>query len=147
MADETAPQTAQDTPAGSPDPQAAPVADPGTEPQVSPDPTSTGSTSQDSTEQPSGDALSVTPNPTVAVAPVTVDNRTRRSSDDALLGSWVDVISGPNAGRFGSYVDTVHHDAETGFPTVILIRSRDSRNELLEVAYEDVRPSERSGGR
>lgn len=81
------------------------------------------------------------------VAPVTVDNRTRRSGDDALLGSWVDVIGGPNSGRYGSYVDTVHHDAETGYPTVILIRSRDARNELLEVAYEDVRPSDRNGGR
>ena len=236
MADETAPQTAQDTPTPA-DPQAAPVADQGTEPQVSPDPTSTGSTSSGSPDQPSGeepaplspvdptnpssgvtpdvsnpspaedhsppavvgeagnvapsttgsgsgaapdqtsgqpltglgpqhetdagliapagstaegsDAISgVSPDPSkVGAAPVTVDNRTRRSGDDALLGTWVDVISGPNAGRFGSYVDTVHHDAETGYPTVILIRSRDARNELLEVAYEDVRPSERNGGR
>jgi hypothetical protein len=82
------------------------------------------------------------------VAPVTmVDSRTRRSEDDAMLGSWVDVISGPDQGRFGAYVDTVHHDPQTGYPSVILIRSRDARNELLEVSYSDVRPSERTGGR
>jgi hypothetical protein len=80
-------------------------------------------------------------------APVIVDNFTTRNDDDALLGSWVDVVSGSYVGRFGAYVSTVSHDKTTGYPTVIIIRTRDADNLLLEVNYSDVRPSDRSGGR
>ena len=78
--------------------------------------------------------------------PVTVDNRTRRSDEDALLGSWVDVVSGQHAGRFGSYRETLT-SGDDGYPSRILIRTRDAANELLEVDYSAVRPSERTGGR
>ncbi|HEX9007324.1 MAG TPA: hypothetical protein VF889_08510 [Bacteroidota bacterium] len=80
-------------------------------------------------------------------SPVTVDNRTQRSQDDALFGSFVDVVSGEHQGRFGAYVATVEHDAQSGYPTVIIIRTRDADNLLLEVQYQDVRPSLRNGGR
>jgi hypothetical protein len=80
------------------------------------------------------------------VAAVTVDNRTRRSDDDALLGGWVDVVSGEHQGRFGSYRDTAQVCSD-GYPKTIWVRTRDADNLLLEVAYEDVRPAERTGGR
>lgn len=141
MADEQLDPT-HDAPATEAEASPTPPAPVASGPEVTPDPTpgSTPTTSPDVPAPTTGDTTPVAP-------PVIVNNYTVRSDDDALLGSWVDVISGPNQGRFGSYVDTVHHDKETGYPSVILIRSRDARNELLEVEYSDVRPSERTGGR
>lgn len=172
MADETVDPTQPATPADptpepaqepapaapAPDPAVQPVpADPaapapaeafGPEAAVTPDPSGpTPTTSSDDAAVPVGNAPEDAPVVSASVQPVVVDNYTKRNDDDALNGSWVDVISGPLAGRFGAYVDTVHHDDSTGYPSVILIRSRDERNELLEVAYSDVRPSERTGGR
>lgn len=80
-------------------------------------------------------------------APVIVDNRTRRSDDDAMLGSWVDIVAGEHQGRFGHYYDTASTDAATGYPGEVLVRTRDARNEILQVLYSQVRPSERTGGR
>lgn len=135
-------EPAPDAPAPVSEASSVPAAPVASGPEVTPDPTpgSTPSTSPDVPAPTTGDPVPV-------AQPVVVNNYTVRSDDDALLGSWVDVIGGPNQGRFGSYVDTVHHDPETGYPSVILIRSRDARNELLEVEYSDVRPSERTGGR
>jgi hypothetical protein len=80
------------------------------------------------------------------VAPVIVSNFTRRGDNDALLGGWVDIVSGPYQGRFGSYRDTAQVGSD-GYPSEIYVRTRDQHNELLVVAYSDVRPSERTGGR
>jgi hypothetical protein len=77
---------------------------------------------------------------------VGVNNYNRRSGEDAILGTWVDVVSGEHQGRFGAYEDTSTW-GDDGYPDEVLIRSRDSRNELLLVKYSDVRPSERNGGR
>lgn len=90
----------------------------------------------------SGQAASQIPAP-----PIKVDNRSRRSDRDALEGHFCDVVSGEHQGRFGSFDRVSQFNAETGYPERILIVTRDANNELLEVPYEDVRPSERSGGR
>jgi hypothetical protein len=81
------------------------------------------------------------------VQPVVVDLATKRTDDDPILGSWVDVVSGEYQGRFGSYVATVTHDASTGYPEQVIVRTRDADNLLIEVAYSDLRPSARNGGR
>lgn len=86
--------------------------------------------------------------PTPAAAPVTmVSTAHRRSDEDALFGSWVDVVAGEYSGRFGAFVATVSHDTVTGYPDVVVIRTRDADNLLVEVNYADVRPSDRNGGR
>ena len=84
---------------------------------------------------------------TPAVQPVLVNQYTRRSGDDALLGSWVDVVSGEHEGRRGQYVDDASHDPQTGYPDEVLVRTRDANNELLAVKYADIRPSAYTGGR
>lgn len=73
-------------------------------------------------------------------------NPISRRDVDGIAGQFVDVVDGEHRGRFGHYVNTVSRD-EDGVPETILIRTRDARNELLEVAYSEVRPSERAGGR
>jgi hypothetical protein len=78
--------------------------------------------------------------------PIVVDNKTRRSGDDPLFGSWVDVVDGEHAGRFGYYVETVSH-ATDGYPNVVAVQTRDADNIRIEVPYSAVRPSERNGGR
>lgn len=79
--------------------------------------------------------------------PVKVDNLTRRSDDDAMLGTFVDVINGPYAGRWGAYLDDLTNDPETGYPSVVLVRTRDADMLLIDVNYADIRPSVRTGGR
>lgn len=77
---------------------------------------------------------------------VLVDNFTRRSGDDALFGHFVDVIAGDHAGRRGHYFEDVSHGTD-GYPLRVLVRSRDEHNEMLEVDYKDVRPTDYMGGR
>lgn len=126
---------ASSPPATSPEPQVTP------DPSVGPTPT----TSPDPSAAPAGDPAPVAV-PAPAVVPVTVDNRTKRDDDDALEGGWVDVVEGPYAGRYGAYVSNLSH-GEDGYPEVILVRTRDASNELVEVEYAHTRPSERTGGR
>lgn len=73
--------------------------------------------------------------------PVHVDNKTRRSDEDAIEGGWVDVVSGDHQGRRGAYEQTLTRDPATGYPATILVRSRDAENEPLVVDYEDARPA------
>jgi len=82
-----------------------------------------------------------------AAQPVVVDNHTARDDNDARFGQFVDVVDGEHKGRVGHYFETVEHDLKTGYPTRVLVRSRDALNELLDVAYEHVRPSRFTGGR
>ena len=84
---------------------------------------------------------------TPAAKPIVVSNFTKRSDDDALLGSWVDVVSGDYAGRRGAYVDDAGHDPQTGYPSQVIVRTRDAENELIVVDYGDIRPSAYTGGR
>lgn len=74
------------------------------------------------------------------------NNVLRRSDNDAVLGSWVDVVAGEHAGRYGAFYAVSQSD-EKGFPTTAMVRTRDADNLLLEVPYESLRPSERAGGR
>ena len=75
-----------------------------------------------------------------------VGNVRRRDDQDALLNSFVDVVSGEHQGRYGHLFDVVDSEKD-GVPRTVHVRSRDANNEVLTVAYKDVRPSERRGGR
>jgi hypothetical protein len=96
---------------------------------------------QPETEAPKTETLEQAP-----AAPVVVDNHTARSDDDAYHGSWVDVVSGEHKGRYGALLGTVSSGPD-GYPEVVSIRTRDADNLVLDVAYSDVRRSEKTGGR
>jgi hypothetical protein len=145
-------------PEATPDPAPEPVAavpDPST-PSTSSDSSATTSGDTDPTsvatgapDATAGEATPPTPDPAPepAAQPVVVDLATKRDDNDPILGSWVDVVAGEYQGRYGSYVATVTHDAGTGYPEQVIVRTRDAENLLIEVAYSDVRPSARNGGR
>jgi hypothetical protein len=77
-----------------------------------------------------------------------VNNFNARSDDDAYLGAFVDVVGGEHQGVYGHYLQTIEWDlAGDGYPTKILVRSRDANSELLVVDYADARNSARMGGR
>lgn len=78
--------------------------------------------------------------------PVQVTNINRRSGDDALFGSFVDVVAGEHEGRRGHYFQDVSH-GEDGYPDRVLVRTRDADNLTLEVGYDEVRPTDYLGGR
>ena len=82
-----------------------------------------------------------------AAPPVRVDNRTRRSDEDAIEGAFVDVVAGEYKGRRGAFASVLESDPKTGYPTLILVRTRDADNLLIPVKYADVRPTEYTGGR
>lgn len=77
---------------------------------------------------------------------VVLDLKTRRSGDEPVQGSWVDVVSGKHKGLFGSF-EGVSEYAKDGYPSVVFFRTRDADNQLLEVPLKDLRPSDRNGGR
>ena len=81
-----------------------------------------------------------------SVAPVAVTNFTRRSGAEALLGHFVDIVKGEFAGRFGHYFADVSHKPD-GYPDRVQVRTRDSDNLVVEVGHDEIRPSERAGGR
>lgn len=81
-----------------------------------------------------------------ATPPVTVNNFTRRSGDDAILGTFVAVVAGKYRGRRGNYFEDVSHGKD-GYPDLVLVRSRDADNAVLEVKYSDIRPTSYLGGR
>lgn len=81
-----------------------------------------------------------------AAPTVKVDSKTRRSGDDALLGSFVKVVAGPYRFRSGHYYEDVSHGPD-GYPDRVLVRTRDSDNLRIEVDYKDLRPTVYLGGR
>jgi hypothetical protein len=86
--------------------------------------------------------------PVVAV-PTGVGNASdprSRADEDATVGEWVDVIAGEYQGRYGYYVEPATLGPD-GLPETVFVRTRDKDNLLIEVAYSDIHPSERTGGR
>jgi hypothetical protein len=85
--------------------------------------------------------------PAPVVQPVVVDNFTRRDDNDALLGGWVDVVAGDHQGRRGWYMADLTNDPETGYPSTVLVRTRDADSIDVDVNYADIRPTAYTGGR
>lgn len=59
----------------------------------------------------------------------------RRRDEDAILGHFVNVVSGEHEGRYGVFVD-VAADGETA-----IVRSRDADNDVFSTAISDLRPA------
>jgi hypothetical protein len=72
--------------------------------------------------------------------PIRVDGRNCRSDDDALEGGFVNVVAGPYKGRVGVFTQVLTYSDVTGYPTKILVRTRDDEHELIGVEYASVRP-------
>lgn len=68
------------------------------------------------------------------------DQMSRRGASDAVYGGYVTVTDGEHKGRRGVYHDNVAFD-DQGYPTAILVRTRDSAHELLTVPYDAVAAS------
>jgi hypothetical protein len=64
----------------------------------------------------------------------------RRDDDDVLTNSFAMIVSGEHAGRY-VVVGSTSERGKDGWPTKVLVRTRDARDELLVVAYEDLRPA------
>ncbi len=66
--------------------------------------------------------------------------------EPGLEGHFVDVVSGEHDGRCGTFAKVLETHKD-GSPKTILIRTRDANDELLPVAYKDVRHTTYKGGR
>jgi hypothetical protein len=142
MADETTPETPQAIEAGYGPTTTTAVETPQEAQGVSQVDPST-EASQEVAEAPLSASLPAAP----AAVPVIVNNFTRRGDGDAVLFSFVDVVSGPYAGRRGAYLEDLTYDPQTGYPATVQVRTRDADNLLVAVRYSDIRPSRRNGGR
>lgn len=80
------------------------------------------------------------------VHPIRVDGRNRRTDDDALEGSFVTIVAGEHEGRLASF-EQVQSYGKDGYPTEVVVRTRDADSLLLSVPYADIRPAATNGGR
>lgn len=103
--------------------------------------------SSSATKQDIAEAIVQATQPAPVARAVVVNNFTRRSDEDAILGSWVEVVSGDYQGRKAAYLDDLTNDPETGYPQRVLLRTRDADHMLIDVDYADVRPADYRGGR
>lgn len=62
-----------------------------------------------------------------------------RSDDDVLTNSFCKVIAGPYAGRYGVFWSTASLGAD-GWPSEVVVRTRDAEDENIVVSYADIRP-------
>lgn len=60
------------------------------------------------------------------------------SDNDAQLGTFVSVVSGPHKGRYGVFHSVGEERA--GWPVTAVVRTRDAEDEHLIVDYGDLRP-------
>lgn len=68
-----------------------------------------------------------------------------RDDNDARVGKFARVVSGPFDGKYGVYVRALTFGAD-GYPDLVLLRTRDERGDMLQVSYADLRPAA-AGGR
>lgn len=108
-----------------------------------PDPTTA---SEPSGTTPTPVAVLVPETPKVPVGAVTPrgDVMRRRTDDDVLYGEFAKVIAGPYEGKTVSVQSTVETGAD-GYPTRMLVKTRDDRDELVVVNYKDLRPVAQGG--
>ena len=100
--------------------------------------------SSSATKQDIAEAIVAQTQPAPVARAVIVDNFTRRNDDDAILGSFVDVVDGPYKGRYAAYLDDLTNNPETGYPQKVLLRTRDADHMLIDVNYSDIRPTART---
>jgi len=73
---------------------------------------------------------------------VSPDGEVKRPRDDsdALTGLFANIVSGEFAPRYVVVGRTLERDQD-GFPTRVEVKTRDARDERLEVDYADLRPA------
>lgn len=71
---------------------------------------------------------------------VRVDQFSRRSGDDALEGSFVQVQDGEHAGQVGAFTKVIERDKD-GYPATVLLRMKDLTytHEFVVEPYSNVR--------
>lgn len=62
-----------------------------------------------------------------------------RSDNDVLTNSFCKVIAGPYTGRYGVFWSTASLGAD-GWPSEVVVRTRDAEDENIVVNYADIRP-------
>lgn len=67
--------------------------------------------------------------------PSPFDDLNTAEDEQAVPGHFVEAVSGPHEGRYGVLV-------EQAGPSTVIVRTRDADNELINVAYGDLRPAE-----
>lgn len=72
---------------------------------------------------------------------VEFNDQSVRGDDDAIRGRFVNVVSGPYAGRYGAYASTITYDDSTGLPALCEVFTRDDDSIRIEVSYDDLRPA------
>lgn len=77
--------------------------------------------------------------------PVILTNATAREDDVPLQGHFVEVVSGEHEGRYGVF-ESVGSTTAAGYPTTIVVVTRDDDSERLVLRIEDCRPAV-AGGR
>lgn len=80
------------------------------------------------------------------VAPIRVDSLSARSDADALEGHFVYILSGEFEGRYAAFEKVLESDAD-GYPSLILVRTRDADSLLVAIPYGDVARTDYKGGR
>lgn len=70
---------------------------------------------------------------------------TPRTDDDVLSGCFCRVIRGEHQGRYGVLIGAVTVNVGDGWPAVVTVRTRDDRDEYIEVNYDDIRPAQPGG--
>lgn len=71
---------------------------------------------------------------------VRIDNMSRRSAEEPLMGHFVSITDGEHAGKLATYESNATVD-ENGYPLSINVRLRDSTSQLVTVAFDDVAPA------
>lgn len=147
--DTLGPSAVVQTAAPAADAETAPPAPPApSDPPAAPEPAPAAAPTPDAS---AGTPLAqVNPEPAPAapsVPPVKVDQFTRRNDDDALEGSFVQVVDGEHAGQIASFTKVDQSDPETGYPDTIILKFRDASytHEYATVEYSKVRPAPHGG--
>jgi hypothetical protein len=65
----------------------------------------------------------------------------KRSDDDVLSGHFCDVVAGPYEGRYGVLESTGTLETD-GYPSEVVVATRDAEAENILVNYADIRPAE-----
>lgn len=70
-----------------------------------------------------------------------IDSTNARDDLDARVGHFVQAVDGEHQGRYG-VLDSVATVGKDGFPSTVVVVTRDDENEYIIVNYGDLVPAE-----
>jgi hypothetical protein len=77
-----------------------------------------------------------------AIKPIThIDSTNARDDLDARVGHFVQAVNGEHQGRYG-VLDSVATVGTDGYPSSVVVVTRDDENEYIVVDYADLVPAE-----